>query len=555
MGLTKVEMASLGLLALIVIAIARFRHDFTLDPFEDAAMLMRYAQHMGDGHGIVWNIGEEPLDGATDFLFMVAVAGLYKLGLSLENSVLVLAFSSHILLVALVYFGTRRMYPGKKGIHWISILLAFWIVIGPGLYYTEFFFGTTVFALFIALSWYLASRMIDGEERWVVVAFAVVGLMTGLIRPEGVLIVGFMFLAVVYKRGIRSSWRIIATFLLIFGVLGAFYFFWRWSYFGHPLPNPFYKKGGGFLYVHSLLGSISNVILFSVPFIPVYILGFFYTRDKRRAIFSLIPIVGSTLMWVLLSDEMNHLGRFQYPILPIILLSFPFFFYELLEGPSFWEMFEEGGMLLKRVPSSVRSALIRFQRDVGNRFDVHILLVLTMVVVMVILPYGVGSGKFFITTHPPDGRYEMAKVLGNYSDEGYTIATTEAGLIPLYSGWRSIDTWGLNDQHIAHTGMISDDYLDEVDPEVIFFHGFFTPAFSPPEWGDWNKMVIVLNDYAISNNYTLAAAYGTSAHDAFYAYVRPDFEHSEVLIQEIREMEFRSPLNGKICFDFREPEG
>ena len=53
--------------------------DFSIPPFEDAAMLMRYAQHLAGGHGIVWNIGEHPVDGATDFLFMVVSAALIKL--------------------------------------------------------------------------------------------------------------------------------------------------------------------------------------------------------------------------------------------------------------------------------------------------------------------------------------------------------------------------------------------------------------------------------------------------------------------------------------------
>ena len=55
--------------------------DFSIPPFEDAAMLMRYAQHLADGHGIVWNVGGHPVDGATDFLFMAASALLIKLGL------------------------------------------------------------------------------------------------------------------------------------------------------------------------------------------------------------------------------------------------------------------------------------------------------------------------------------------------------------------------------------------------------------------------------------------------------------------------------------------
>src|SRR4029450_3875396 len=50
-------------------------------PEEDAAMLMRYSRHLAAGQGIVWNVGEKPVDGATDFLFMVALGGVHGLGL------------------------------------------------------------------------------------------------------------------------------------------------------------------------------------------------------------------------------------------------------------------------------------------------------------------------------------------------------------------------------------------------------------------------------------------------------------------------------------------
>ena len=43
-------------------------------------------------------------------------------------------------------------------------------------------------------------------------------------------------------------------------------------------------------------------------------------------------------------------------------------------------------------------------------------------------------------TYAKDGRYDVAVMLSKYADRHYTIATTEAGLLPLYSGWRAIDT-------------------------------------------------------------------------------------------------------------------
>ena len=58
---------------------------------------MRYAQHLAGGHGIVWNIGAAPVDGATDFLFMVAAAALIKLGLTVAQAVRGLGFAAHLL--------------------------------------------------------------------------------------------------------------------------------------------------------------------------------------------------------------------------------------------------------------------------------------------------------------------------------------------------------------------------------------------------------------------------------------------------------------------------
>jgi arabinofuranosyltransferase len=58
--------------------------DFTLPPFEDAAMLMRYAENRSQGHGLVWNIGQAPVDGATDFLYTVMLAGISQLGIPME---------------------------------------------------------------------------------------------------------------------------------------------------------------------------------------------------------------------------------------------------------------------------------------------------------------------------------------------------------------------------------------------------------------------------------------------------------------------------------------
>src|SRR5512143_1509607 len=107
------DLAASVLLVAATLAYASTRVDFNVPPFEDAAMLMRYADHLAHGYGIVWNIGQHPGDGATDFLFMVASAALIRLGVPVGRSVRAIGFASHILSVLLVFWANRRIWKAS----------------------------------------------------------------------------------------------------------------------------------------------------------------------------------------------------------------------------------------------------------------------------------------------------------------------------------------------------------------------------------------------------------------------------------------------------------
>jgi hypothetical protein len=49
---------------------------------DDASISMRYAKHLAEGHGIVWNVGDPPLEGYTNFSWMVVMAGVHLLPLA-----------------------------------------------------------------------------------------------------------------------------------------------------------------------------------------------------------------------------------------------------------------------------------------------------------------------------------------------------------------------------------------------------------------------------------------------------------------------------------------
>jgi hypothetical protein len=226
----KKTLSRLDLLLIIVLALgslwmAAGSVTKPVHPAEDAAMLMRYSQHLAQGHGIVWNISQPPVDGATDFLFMALLAGLYALGTPLESTVLWVCGLSHAVTVLLVYFGIRRYFKGGT---LVALLSATFLLFGPGLRYTEASFGTPFFALFCALSWITAQGVVENPRSMLnAFLFALTCLLMGLTRPEGVLIAGFMLLAVIYRLGWKSAGRMILVFAIIFLLVGGRYFLWR----------------------------------------------------------------------------------------------------------------------------------------------------------------------------------------------------------------------------------------------------------------------------------------------------------------------------------------
>ena len=240
--LTLDLLISLLLIASTLFYAARYV-DFSIPPFEDAAMLMRYAQHLAEGHGIVWNIGEHPVDGATDFLFMVASAAFIKLGLTVGQSVRGIGFASHLLTVLLVYWTNRRVNNANIP---FSFLSGLYLAVGTGLSYVAAYFGTPFFALAAASTWTLGLILIQKENPHfgLILAFALSGLVTGLIRPEGVILASLMLLAVImHARTSRIPFRSLLLLALFFFYLAAHTFCGDGITLAIHCPIRFTKKG------------------------------------------------------------------------------------------------------------------------------------------------------------------------------------------------------------------------------------------------------------------------------------------------------------------------
>jgi len=500
--------------------------DLTRPPEEDAAMLLRYAQHVAEGDGIVWNPGEHPVDGATDFLFMWVVAAVARAGASVETAARVTGLAAHVLTVLVVYAGVRRWSAAPPA---LALVPAAYLAVGPGLRYTSASYGTTLFALAVAGGWWAACGVMaapPGAARRPSLVLGLCGVAMGMARPEGALLAVFFLVAVLAARGRADARDVAAGFALGLGVLGLAYFAWRWAYFGHPLPNPFYRRGGGLLHTDVMLRSARNVVRLGGPFLLLPAAGLVPRETRRLALAVMAPVALFALVWVLLSDEANYYMRYRYPILPVILIG------AAQVGAALFAM--PAAAALRRLP----------------------VLVVTLGALGLAVALALVQHRQLRHIEPqPIGLFDVALRLAPYRARGYTLATTEAGLLPLYSQWRSIDAWGLNDAWIAQHGVVSADYLERYHPELVMFHAYFSPE-SPDDGSRaarrglgpaWRETVWVLRAYAEARGYTLAAVFARSAHESHYYYVRPGFLDHDAIVAAVRVGEY--PWDGRPAAD------
>ena len=322
-------------------------------------------------------------------------------------------------------------------------------------------------------------------------------------------------LGILYARSGGGARLILTHFLGVFLTLGLAYFLWRWHYFGYPLPNPFYRKGAGVLHLHSLRQSWRDLSELGLPFVLVLPVGLVKGPTRRLTAAALFAVLAFVVLWVLISDETNYVMRFRAPILPVILTAW-------VPG---WQVLAGRLRTAHRTPAWA-GATLALVASAGLAFWQH--------------------QRYHHVAPQRMGLYDAAVMLREYAKRDYSLVTTEAGLLPLYSTWRAVDAWGLNDRFIAHNGDVTEEYLDRYRPEVIAFHAYFSPGV--PQEGPrvenrslgprWYRMVTTLKAYAERNGYVLAACFGRNAWDTHWYYVRTGFFQSREIVARIRALEY-----------------
>ena len=77
-------------------------------------MLFRYVDNVAAGHGVVWNLGEAPVDGATDLGFMFLLAAV-RTSFGVDAQTAELIVNSLAFLAVAGYFRLRPAPPDTAG--------------------------------------------------------------------------------------------------------------------------------------------------------------------------------------------------------------------------------------------------------------------------------------------------------------------------------------------------------------------------------------------------------------------------------------------------------
>lgn len=412
----RIAAAAVAIAALAVFGFAyRELWSFLID---DVFISLRYARHLSEGRGLVWNPGER-VEGYTNFLWTVLLVPGFRASLGVVPWVKFLNAAWALVAFALTWRLAACLHaaePGSEGRAdplWsvlpaaaTMISLPFVLGAGEGL--------ETVMFTALALLGTLCAWEARESDRLPRTALSLVAL--AMTRPEGVLCVPWM-LAVLRRRG--RSWRFVAREAAAFALVFGAYFACRWAWYGDLLPNTFYAKSGGdpMLFTrgweevaHFFASNGGWVWLLAIPALVV--------PAWRGAAFAVAGVPVLRVAFVLWSGgAWMGRDRFLVPAVPFLFL-----------------LLAMGARVAVRRAGTVATAVVLLVALMGGwlRWPAERDRAL-----------GYGDGL-------RAGHARLGADVNAHTSADAVIAIDDAGIVPLLAERQAVDMLGLNDRHIAH---------------------------------------------------------------------------------------------------------
>jgi hypothetical protein len=385
---------------------------FTID---DAFITFRYSANLAAGHGPVWNPGENPVEGFTNFLWMLWHTPFAWLGLNLPLVAKLTSFAAGAAILVMLV----RYCRTNHGLVAALVAGGAFVLYLPTYFHITSGLETVAFAALILRAVIVGLNAIEGR-RVRVWELPLLLVLAGMLRPDGVLATLPAFLVWLWiARRDRRAW----VFTAIAAVVGAGYFAWRWSYYGYPFPNTYYVKFGN---ITAGTEWFDTTVWLYAPLLVLTAALFVWRHARKAALVLCATVVTTSVTYVVSGPTMDYLHRFAFHTFPVLCLG---------TGLAAGAIARSAGKAWLTTTASALAGVFALGWVAVGGVQAPDL--------GVIANYGPDLAR----THVAIGQ-GLAKA--DIPAEARTIALHDAGAMSYYSGWRTVDFIGLNDEAIAH---------------------------------------------------------------------------------------------------------
>lgn len=299
---------------------------------DDAFISMRYAEHLVDGHGLVFNRdpNEAPVEGYTNFAWTMWLAVGMAVGFGGEMIASWASFWGAVAHAGTVLLLAVLAWRASGGRAVVPIAACGYAVLHHAASLAPAGLETAMFALLVTALLSFAIRLRCARAARLA---GFVGVLLAMTRPDGGLFVAITGCFVLFDAWQRRAPRLLLAYVLPFLVCFVPYLLWRRLYYGYWVPNTFYAKSAsdpypsqGLVYVWEFVKCYW--VLLATPLLPLV-----YALKRpdlavsvspwlgRRPHLAIVAFVGLYVAFVIWVGGDFMFGRFLVPVLPALLLG------------------------------------------------------------------------------------------------------------------------------------------------------------------------------------------------------------------------------------------
>lgn len=395
--------------ALAFLALSAWTWRYTMD---DAFISFRYARHIGDGLGPIWNLADraQPVEGFTSFLHVWLLGGI-RLATGADLPIVAKALG---VLAILVLAGCATAEGRRAGLRGPALAVALSFLLLPFTALNAVSgMETPLYLLWHFLCAMACLRMLEQPSAATAFRLVLLGLLGTLTRPE--FAAPFLLLcACVAWRCPRHRLQVVKALLLLYVVPGLAVTAWRWSFYGDLVPNPFHVKQGrgpsreGVIYVARFLG------LVALPYLMMVAAGWrgLWRSQRNLLLVSAVNLGVALAYFATTHPTMGGWYRFLVPQVPLLA------FVAAVSLPGASGATRDGSLL--RVAAVVLLA--------GST-----------------LAHVPGIARFLVFHSAHEARYrELGRRLAPFAAPDRWLNYYDVGSIVYESEWNTIDVVGLN---------------------------------------------------------------------------------------------------------------